>query len=65
MTKAKVQSLTRLAQAAFRMTAARVIQRAKQTNTPVIVWEDGCVKAVPAEIMETRLKGLSRKRGKR
>jgi len=47
MKKAK-QSLTKLAEAAFRKAARRVIQRAFETGTPVIIWEDGAVKKVKA-----------------
>ena len=36
-------SLTEKANAAFRQAAAKVIERARQTGTPVLVWEDGRV----------------------
>ena len=41
--------LTEKANAAFRVAAARVVQRARLTGTPVIVWEDGRIKAIPPE----------------
>jgi hypothetical protein len=41
--------LTEKANAAFQQAAARVVQRARLTGTPVIVWEDGRVKAIPPE----------------
>ena len=36
-------SLTEKANAAFRQAAAKVIERARQTGTPIIVWEEGRV----------------------
>jgi len=36
-------SLTEKAEAAFRQAAAEVIERARQTGTPVILWENGKV----------------------
>lgn len=39
---ASVESrLTEKANAAFRQAATKVIERARQTGTPVIVWENG------------------------
>ena len=49
-------SLSWKADAAFLQAAQKVIQKAKQTNTPVVIWEDGEVKEVPATEMESRLK---------
>ena len=40
------QSLTELANAAFEQAAKKVIQRAIQTGTPVILWENDSVKKV-------------------
>lgn len=37
------------ANAAFEQVAVKVIQRAKQTGTPVIVWENDQIKEVPAD----------------
>ena len=42
--KATERSLTELADAAFEQAARKVIERARQTGTPVIVWENGAVK---------------------
>ena len=39
-------SLTKLADAAFEQAAQKVIERAQQSGTPVIVWEDEAVKEV-------------------
>jgi protein-disulfide isomerase len=44
------------ADAAFRQAAYKVIQRAKQTGTPVVIWEDGEIKEVPPEEIELRMK---------
>jgi hypothetical protein len=48
-------SLAWKADAAFQQAAHKVIQRAKQTGTPVIIWEDDQIKEVPPEEMELRL----------
>jgi hypothetical protein len=49
------ESLTQKAVAAFRQVAVDVIKRARQTGTPVIVWEDGrMVERTPDE-MEQKL----------
>ena len=39
-------SLSEKADAAFQQAATKVIERAKQTGTPVVVWEEGKVKEV-------------------
>ena len=41
--------LTTLADAAFRQAAAKVVRRAKQTGTPLIVWERDGVRSIPPE----------------
>ena len=49
----KTSSLADKANAAFRQVASKVVQRAKQTGTPVIVWERGHIREVlPDEIAE-------------
>ncbi|MFI5453842.1 MAG: hypothetical protein ACHRXM_00155 [Isosphaerales bacterium] len=45
-------TLTVKVDAAFRQATAKVIERARQTGTPVIVWEDGQVKEYAAEELE-------------
>jgi hypothetical protein len=40
------QPLTKLADAAFEQAARKVIERAKATNTPVIVWKNAAVTEV-------------------
>ena len=36
-------SMLELAQAAFEQAARKVIERARQTGTPVILWENGAI----------------------
>ena len=50
--KSKDDTLTEKANAAFRQAAAKVIERARQTGTPVIVWEEGQVIARSCEELE-------------
>jgi len=45
-------SLTEKAHAAFRQAAAKVVERARQTGTPVIVWEKGQVTEHSGEELE-------------
>jgi hypothetical protein len=40
---------------ALRRVAERVIQTARQTGTPIVVWEDGQVRKVSVEDWEKRL----------
>jgi len=44
--------LTEKANAAFRQAAAKVVERARQTGTPVIVWEKGKVTEHSGEELE-------------
>ena len=53
----KNDSLTAKAEAAFKQASKKVIEIARQTNTPVILWEDN--KAV--EISGEQLNDLERK----
>jgi hypothetical protein len=46
MKKATEDLLTKLADAAFRQAAKKVIKRAKEAGTPVIIWEDGEIKKI-------------------
>jgi hypothetical protein len=41
---------------AIRQAAEKVLKRAKQTETPVVVWEDGEIKEIPPEEIEMRMK---------
>ncbi|MBN2293094.1 MAG: hypothetical protein JXM70_11750 [Pirellulales bacterium] len=45
-------SMTEKADAAFRQAALKVVQRARETDTPVIMWEDGKVKRVHPDDIE-------------
>ena len=47
------QSLKAKADAAFRQAAAKVVRLARQTGTPIIVWERGGIRAIdPDEFMD-------------
>lgn len=48
----KADTLTDKANAAFRQATAKVIERARQTRTPVIVWEQGEVVQRSCEELE-------------
>ena len=57
MKKPSTQSIGKLADAAFRQAAKDVVQRAEQTGTPVIVWEDGKIKELePRKALKPRPK---------
>lgn len=45
----KQSSLSEKANAAMHAVAAAVIERAKQTATPIVVWENGRVKEIPSD----------------
>lgn len=47
--------LTELANAAFVKASKQVIQLARQTNTPVVVWEDGQVRHLTPDEAALRL----------
>jgi hypothetical protein len=49
MKKTTDQPLTKLADAAFEQAAQQVIERARQSGTPLILWEDEAVKEVVPE----------------
>jgi ABC-type sugar transport system substrate-binding protein len=44
--------LSSKADAAFQQAAKKVLQRARQTGTPVVVWEAGNVKEISADHLE-------------
>ena len=47
-----------LADAAFRQAAAKILSRAKQTGTPLIIWQGDGVRAVPPdEVYERKADG--------
>jgi hypothetical protein len=61
-TETKNLTLTEKADAAFRQAAIQVIERARQTGTPVIVWENHEVKEVePQKGIEGSNKGSQRR----
>jgi len=65
MKKPTKHSMTRLADAAFEQAAAKVIERAKGSGTPVILWENHEVKEVePQKGIEGRKKGSHRRTGR-
>jgi hypothetical protein len=40
---------------AIRQTAEKILKRAKQTGTSVVIWEEGEIKDVPPEELELRI----------
>ena len=46
------------ADAAFRQAAKKIIQRARQTHTPVVVWEEGHIKEIPGEEFEITMAAM-------
>ena len=50
--------LTEKADAAFRQAAAKVVERARWTGTPVIVWEQGSVQTHSVEELERQEPGV-------
>jgi hypothetical protein len=55
MKKPTEDPLTKLADTAFQEAAKQVIKRAKESGTPVIIWEDGEIKRVdPRKIRKTK-----------
>jgi hypothetical protein len=57
MTKKSIDEMTlaEKADAAMLLASAEVIQVAKRTGTPVIIWKDGQVKEVPPEQLEGKI----------
>lgn len=47
--------LSTKADAAFRQAAKKVIQQARQTATPVVIWEEGRIKEIPEDQFKTML----------
>ena len=50
--------LSSKADAAFRQAAKKIIQRARQTGTPVVVWEQGHIKEIPGEEFEITMAAM-------
>jgi hypothetical protein len=57
MSKKNIEKMTMAekADAAMLFASAKVIQVAKQTGTPVIIWKDGQVKEIPPEQLEGKI----------
>ncbi|NUQ61993.1 MAG: hypothetical protein HUU20_05870 [Pirellulales bacterium] len=50
--RGKTDTLSEKAEAAFRQAAAKVVRRARETGTPVIVWKEGRIVEIPSEQVE-------------
>ena len=48
-------SLSDKADGAFRQAAVKVVERARRTGTPVVIWEDGQVKEASPDQIEATL----------
>jgi hypothetical protein len=59
------QELTKLADAAFKQATRKVIRRARETGTPVIVWADGQVRAVDPRDLANGAKPAKRRQKNR
>lgn len=65
MKKKREQTLTKLADAAFQQAAQKVIERAEESGTPVIVWEHETVaEVVPRKTRAARAQGNGHAREK-
>ena len=53
--KAKDIPLSSKADAAFRQAVKKVIQQARQTNTPVVTWEENRIKKIPGDQLEATM----------
>ena len=53
--KANDISLSSKADAAFQQAIKKVIQQARQTNTPVVIWEKNRIKEIPGDQVETTI----------
>jgi hypothetical protein len=60
MKKKVDQTLTSLADAAFQQAAQKVIERAEESGTPVIVWEHEAVTKVKPEVFSFRFSVFGR-----
>lgn len=58
-------SLSSKIDAAFKQVAKKVIERAKQTSTPVIIWEDGCIKEISVNRLNAKYKAIVQRSVKR
>ncbi|MCG2777947.1 MAG: hypothetical protein L6406_19940 [Desulfobacterales bacterium] len=53
--KTKNIPLSSKADAAFRQAIKKVIQQARQTNTPVVIWEENRIKEIPCDQLEATM----------
>lgn len=51
----KQNGLSEKAEAAFQEITAAVVRQAKQTGTPIVVWQDGQIKEIPCEDIEQQI----------
>jgi hypothetical protein len=62
MKKSTKPEMAKLAAAAFRQATQVAIERAKQTGTPLIIWENGAVKEVDPHSIRLKPKRRKKKR---
>jgi hypothetical protein len=43
---------------AIRQATKKILERAKQTHTPLVIWEDDQIKEIPPEKMEMRMHSI-------
>ena len=55
MTEQKNDSISAKAEAAFRQASFKVLERARQTGTPIIVWENERIREMSVEEAEAAL----------
>lgn len=64
MDRSEAKKLTKLANAAFRQAAEKVLQESERTGVPLVVWEDGEIKKIDAKEMRKKMKAPRRSSGK-
>jgi hypothetical protein len=47
-------ALSQLADAAFREAAKKVMRRAKETKTSIVIWEEGRIQEIPYDELDVR-----------
>jgi hypothetical protein len=52
--------LAAAADAAFLQAAWKVVEQARQTGTPIVIWEDGRIVEISSEVAAQRLRDLTR-----
>jgi hypothetical protein len=56
--KIKDISLSSKADAAFQQAIKKVIQQARQTNTPVVIWEENRIKEIPGDQLDAAMDAI-------